>query len=102
MSRFHTRMTCAIFTSVGAFVMVALPSGTPGFGGGAASAKDPYECLTDDGYGRKRSCSASYKSANPNWRGGDDCFTDDGYGRFRSCSASYKAKHQLQTKTLAK
>ena len=59
---------------------------TPGF------AKDKYACMTDDGYGRLRSCSASYKTANPNWRGGDSCYTDDGYGRYRSCSASYKAK----------
>ena len=51
------------------------------------------ECMTDDGYGRKRSCSASYKKDNPNWRGTDDCVTDDGYGRKRSCSASYKRRH---------
>jgi len=59
-----------------------------------AFAKDKYECMTDDGYGRKRSCSASYKAEHSNWRGTDDCYTDDGYGRKRSCSASYKAKHQ--------
>jgi hypothetical protein len=52
-----------------------------------------YVCMTDDGYGRKRPCSAGYKTANPNWRGGDSCFTDDGYGRYRPCSAGYKAKH---------
>jgi hypothetical protein len=51
------------------------------------------ECMTDDGYGRKRSCSANYKREHTNWRGSDDCMTDDGYGRKRSCSASYKAKH---------
>jgi hypothetical protein len=51
------------------------------------------DCMTDDGYGRKRSCSASYKKEHPNWRGTDDCYTDDGYGRFRSCSAQYKSKH---------
>jgi hypothetical protein len=61
---------------------------------GTAVAASKYDCMTDDGYGRKRSCSASYKAANPNWRGGDDCYTDDGYGRHRPCSASYKAKHQ--------
>jgi hypothetical protein len=59
-----------------------------------AFAKDKYECMTDDGYGRKRSCSAAYKAEHANWRGTDDCYTDDGYGRKRSCSASYKAKHQ--------
>jgi hypothetical protein len=51
------------------------------------------ECMTDDGYGRKRPCSAGYKQANPNWRASDNCFTDDGYGRKRPCSAGYKAKH---------
>ena len=51
------------------------------------------DCMTDDGYGRKRSCSASYKKEHPGWRGTDDCVTDDGYGRKRSCSASYKRKH---------
>jgi hypothetical protein len=52
-----------------------------------------YVCMTDDGYGRKRPCSAGFKAANPNWRAGDSCFTDDGYGRQRPCSAGYKAKH---------
>jgi hypothetical protein len=61
---------------------------------GSAAAASKYECMTDDGYGRRRPCSASYKAANPNWRGSDDCYTDDGYGRYRSCSASYKAKHK--------
>jgi hypothetical protein len=61
---------------------------------GIAAAANKYECMTDDGYGRRRSCSAAYKAANPNWRGVDDCYTDDGYGRYRSCSASYKAKHK--------
>jgi hypothetical protein len=50
-------------------------------------------CMTDDGYGRKRPCSAGYKAANPNWRAGDSCFTDEGNGRYRPCSAGYKAKH---------
>jgi len=64
---------------------------------GQAWAKDKvidYTCMTDDGYGRKRPCSADYKAANPNWRGTDNCYTDDGYGRKRSCSADYKAKHK--------
>jgi hypothetical protein len=38
-----------------------------------ATARDKYICMTDDGYGRLRSCSASYKTANPNWHGGDSC-----------------------------
>ena len=58
-----------------------------------ASAASKYTCMTDDGYGRKRPCSAGYKAANPQWRSGDSCFTDEGYGRYRPCSAGYKAKH---------
>jgi len=53
------------------------------------SASNPYDCFTDDGYGRKRSCSASYerkRAATKNY----DCVTDDGYGRKRSCSANVK------------
>src|SRR5262245_22302078 len=90
-------LTSAVLAGGAAFAIAATPSMLPGFGSGIAAAKDngpsKYVCMTDDGYGRLRSCSASYKTANPNWRGGDSCFTDDGYGRFRSCSASYKAKH---------
>jgi hypothetical protein len=92
MSRFQHCLSSATFIALGAFLIAAVPGGAPGFGNGAAGAKDPYACMTDDGYGRLRSCSASYKAANPNWRGSDSCYTDDGYGRYRSCSASYKAK----------
>ena len=88
-------LTSAALAGVGALVIAATPASLPGFGGGDALAqkKDKYACMTDDGYGRLRSCSASYKAANPNWRGGDSCYTDDGYGRYRTCSAAYKAKH---------
>jgi len=58
----------------------------------AAAQKDKYVCMTDDGYGRYRPCSAGYKAANKNWRAGDTCFTDEGNGRYRPCSAGYKAK----------
>jgi hypothetical protein len=92
MTRFQHWLAPATFTVVAAVLIAAVPNGAPGFGTGAAIAKDPYYCMTDDGYGRLRSCSASYKAANPNWRVGDSCFMDDGYGRYRSCSASYKAK----------
>ncbi len=51
------------------------------------------QCMTDDGYGRKRPCSANYKKENPNWRSSDECMTDDGYGRLHPCSAYYKKKH---------
>jgi len=85
MTTMTTRIALVAGLAAG-LAMVALSS--PAF------AKDKYECMTDDGYGRKRSCSASYKAEHSNWRGTDDCYTDDGYGRKRSCSASYKAKHQ--------
>jgi hypothetical protein len=60
----------------------------------AAAQKAPVQCMTDDGYGRFRPCSALYKRQNPNWRGSDACMTDDGYGRYRPCDALYKQKHQ--------
>ena len=71
----------------------ALPNLLSTSGTARAASWDQYQCFTDDGYGRKRPCSAGYKASNPNWRAGDSCFTDDGYGRYRPCSAGYKAKH---------
>jgi hypothetical protein len=59
----------------------------------AAAPRQPVQCMTDDGYGRMRPCSALYKREHPNWRAGDECMTDDGYGRYRPCSALYKQKH---------
>ena len=52
-------------------------------------AAGSYECFTDDGYGRKRPCSAGYmqKRADSNQY---DCFTDDGYGRKLPCSFRIK------------
>jgi hypothetical protein len=60
----------------------------------SAAAPRGAQCMTDDGYGRMRPCSALYKREHPNWRAGDECMTDDGYGRMRPCSALYKQKHQ--------
>ena len=58
----------------------------------AAAQKRPFsQCMTDDGYGRFRPCSALYKRQHPNWRNGPECMTDDGYGRMRPCSALYQA-----------
>ena len=58
------------------------------------AAKKPYaQCMTDDGYGRFRPCSALYKREHPNWRAGNECMTDDGYGRYRPCDAGYKQRH---------
>jgi hypothetical protein len=88
------RIWLALAAFAAAGTIVTAPPGGVFFGAaGAAQRGVVYECMTDDGYGRKRPCSAAYKSANPNWRGGEDCFTDEGYGRYRPCSASYKAKH---------
>ena len=55
---------------------------------GQKSVASQYECFTDDGYGRKRPCSAGYmqKRADGNY----ECFTDDGYGRKLPCSFSIK------------
>ena len=55
----------------------------------AAFAASKYTCMTDDGYGRKRPCSAGYmqKSANGS---SYECFTDDGYGRKLPCSFRIK------------
>ena len=57
----------------------------------AAAPRKPYaQCMTDDGYGRFRPCSALYKRQHPNWRAGSECMTDDGYGRYRPCSNLYR------------
>ena len=65
---------------------VTLLSVTPS----VAAPKQPVtQCMTDDGYGRFRPCSASYKREHPNWRAGPECMTDDGYGRYRPCSSLY-------------
>ena len=56
---------------------------------GAAQRKPVAQCMTDDGYGRYRPCSALYKREHPNWRQGAECMTDDGYGRYRPCSSLY-------------
>ena len=61
---------------------------------GAAQRKPVVQCMTDDGYGRYRPCSALYKREHPTWRQGAECMTDDGYGRYRPCDALYKQKHQ--------
>jgi hypothetical protein len=75
-----------------AVVLTALPAG---FVSTAVAQKAAIaQCMTDDGYGRFRPCSALYKRQNPNWRGSDACMTDDGYGRYRPCDALYKQKHQ--------
>jgi hypothetical protein len=89
MPSIRTWLAIATFATAG--TIVTAPGG---LFSGTALAQPRWSCMTDDGYGRKRPCSASYKAANPNWRGGDDCFTDEGYGRYRPCSASYKAKHK--------
>ena len=55
-----------------------------------AAQKRLVQCMTDDGYGRYRPCSALYKRQHPNWRTGSECMTDDGYGRLRPCALLYR------------
>ena len=86
-------LVAAALAAFGTLVTVPLPDALSAAAPAAAAKKVSYVCMTDDGYGRQRPCSAGYKTANPNWRAGDSCFTDDGYGRFRPCSAGYKAKY---------
>jgi hypothetical protein len=56
-----------------------------------AQKKPIVQCMTDDGYGRLRTCSANYKRQHPNWRTGPECMTDDGYGRYRPCASGFQA-----------
>ena len=51
-----------------------------------------WECMTDDGYGRKLPCSMGYKTSNPNWKGSDACHTKDSKGKIIPCSDTMKAK----------
>jgi hypothetical protein len=51
------------------------------------------QCVTDDGHGRYRPCSALYKQQNPFWRESEYCMVDVGGGRYLPCSREYKAKH---------
>ena len=69
-----------------ALTVTALPV-TPA----AAQRKPISQCMTDDGYGRMRPCSALYKRQHPNWRNGPECMTDDGYGRMRPCDSLFRA-----------
>jgi hypothetical protein len=76
-----------------AVVLTALPAGFVSTAD--AQKRAPVQCMTDDGYGRFRPCSALYKREHPNWRGGNECMTDDGYGRYRPCDALYKDRYGL-------
>ena len=69
-----------------ALTVTALPV-TPA----AAQRKPISQCMTDDGYGRLRPCSALYKRQNPNWRNSNACMTDDGYGRMRPCDSLFRS-----------
>ena len=64
-------------------------------GTNVAAAKEKsaskYECLTDDGYGRKLPCSYGFK-VSKRADGSFDCFTDDGYGRKLPCSYGIKRR----------
>src|SRR5262245_37668424 len=91
-------MRVLLITGLGTLAMTASAAATALSGSTdarpvkAATIQLAQQCYTDDGYGRRRPCSASYKRQHPDWRAGDSCYTDDGYGRKRPCSAAYKAK----------
>jgi hypothetical protein len=51
-----------------------------------------YQCMTDDGYGRKLPCDFRYKAANPNWKASDACHTKGKGGKITPCSEAEKAK----------
>ena len=57
----------------------------------ASKTSGRYECLTDDGYGRKLPCSYGYK-VSKRADGSFDCTTDDGYGRKLPCSYGIKRR----------
>jgi len=80
-----TTMSCAL---LGLF-FAATANVAPAIAKKAAATS--YECFTDDGYGRKRSCSASYKQKRAAAKD-YDCFTDDGYGRKLPCSYYIKKR----------
>lgn len=91
MPRIQNWIGSAVLGAV-ALAAAALANGAPF--ATRANAAESFVCMTDDGYGRMRPCSAGYMASNPNWRAGDSCFTDDGYGRYRPCSAGYKPNAQ--------
>jgi hypothetical protein len=79
-----TIVLLGLITIAGANVAVAGPKKQQ------AAASD---CYTDDGYGRKRPCSAGaagFKRAQKT--SSSECWTDDGYGRKRSCSQGFKRR----------
>ena len=77
-----TRLLAVAATALTTAVLTVSPSL-------AAQKKPILQCMTDDGHGRYRPCSALYKRQHPNWRAGSECMTDDGYGRLRPCSQLY-------------
>ena len=79
----------SLFLAGAAVVLTALPAA---FVSTAMAAS--VQCMTDDGHGRSRPCSALYKRQNPNWRESDACMTDDGYGRYRPCDSPYKSRER--------
>jgi hypothetical protein len=58
----------------------------------AATAANPGDCFTDDGYGRKRPCSAGLTKNTIENSTNEPCFTDEGNGRKRACNAAVKPK----------
>ena len=80
-----TTMSCALLGLLFAATAHVAPAAAK------EKATTSYECFTDDGYGRKRSCSANYQQKRAAAKD-YDCFTDDGYGRKLPCSYYIKKK----------
>jgi hypothetical protein len=88
----HRLRLCVFSVALAAVVMPATALLPDLRDSAAARSYKDYQCFTDEGGGRLRPCSANYKRANPDWRGGEQCYTDEGGGRMRPCSANYKRK----------
>ncbi len=89
-----------LILAIGTFGLAAqaAPQGTFGFADNLSTKPATlqtalkWECMTDEGYGRKLPCSMSYKAANPNWRGTEACHIKDSKGKITSCSDTTKTK----------
>ncbi|MEJ0076640.1 MAG: hypothetical protein WDO17_14545 [Alphaproteobacteria bacterium] len=61
------------------------------FGMPAQAAGPQWQCMTDDGYGRKLPCDMGYKAANPNWKATNACHTKGKGGKVTPCTDAQKA-----------
>lgn len=79
--------------TLAALALLLVGSANVALAGPKQVAANPYECFTDDGYGRKRPCAQGYQPKRADKvQTNAECFTDDGYGRKRSCSQGVKPR----------